>query len=169
MPHFKQRGNDVVVFDDNDNEIIVFSSDGKVYFGDLQDVNLYRIQASRLKTDGSVTAVGGFGVAAPTVNDLALEVWAGADVNDHFILYGDGKAWWGDGTNSPDTNLYRTAAGMLKTDTGLTVGTQLKLGVYTTAGRPSATGLAGTLIYVSDASAGQKLQYSDGSSWVAAG
>lgn len=40
---------------------------------------------------------------------------------------------------------------------------------YTTAGRPTASTMTGALIYVSDASAGSKLQYSDGSTWIAAG
>jgi len=43
------------------------------------------------------------------------------------------------------------------------------LPIYTLATRPSATLRAAQLIYVSDAAANNKLQYSDGAAWVAAG
>lgn len=43
------------------------------------------------------------------------------------------------------------------------------LATYTAATRPAAASFPGALIYVSDAAANQKLQYSDGSSWVVAG
>lgn len=47
----------------------------------------------------------------------------------------------------------------------------LQLPTYTLATRPSATatGVAGTAIYVSDAAAGAKLQYSDGTAWSSPG
>lgn len=45
-----------------------------------------------------------------------------------------------------------------------------QLPTFTTAGRPNAATMgAGAMIYVSDAAAGSKLQYSDGAAWVAAG
>lgn len=43
------------------------------------------------------------------------------------------------------------------------------LATYTTATLPTASSWTGGLVYVSDAAAGSKLQYSDGSSWIAAG
>jgi hypothetical protein len=53
-------------------------------------------------------------------------------------VMGDGKTEWGDGTNARDTNLYRSAAGVLKTDTALHVTTVFRhlgttLGFYNTA------------------------------------
>jgi hypothetical protein len=45
----------------------------------------------------------------------------------------------------------------------------LKLATYATADLPDATEWEGGAVYVSDASAGSKLQYSDGTNWVAAG
>ena len=45
----------------------------------------------------------------------------------------------------------------------------LPLMSYTVATRPAAASYIGSLIYVSDAAAGNKLQYSDGASWIAAG
>jgi hypothetical protein len=45
----------------------------------------------------------------------------------------------------------------------------LFLGSFATAVRPSPTSVPGALIYCSDAAAGAKLQYSDGTNWVAAG
>lgn len=45
----------------------------------------------------------------------------------------------------------------------------LPLRIYTVATRPAAASYTGSLIYVSDAAAGNKLQYSDGAAWIAAG
>lgn len=45
----------------------------------------------------------------------------------------------------------------------------LKLATYTTATKPSATGLGGTVIYVSDGGAGNVFQGSNGTSWVSLG
>jgi hypothetical protein len=53
-------------------------------------------------------------------------------------IQGDGKHEWGDGSTTRDTNLYRSAAGVLKTDTALHVTTVFRhlgttLGFYNTA------------------------------------
>lgn len=40
---------------------------------------------------------------------------------------------------------------------------------YTTAGRPAASSVPRSLIFVSDAAAGSKFQGSDGAAWVALG
>ncbi len=53
-------------------------------------------------------------------------------------IMGDGKTEWGDGTNARDTNLYRSAAAVLKTDNAFHVATVFRhlgttLGFYNTA------------------------------------
>jgi hypothetical protein len=64
-----------------------------------------------------------------------------------------------------NADLYLTPKGSGKT----LVTSPLSLQSYTTATRPNAPDYAGSVIYVSDASAGNKLQYSDGANWIAAG
>lgn len=45
----------------------------------------------------------------------------------------------------------------------------LKLKAYTVATRPPAADFPGCIIYVSDGTASNKLQYSDGTNWISAG
>jgi hypothetical protein len=45
-----------------------------------------------------------------------LDVRVTGDTNGRFATYTDGKLEWGDGATSRDTNLYRSAANVLKTD-----------------------------------------------------
>lgn len=57
------------------------------------------------------------------------------DAATRFVAYADGKHEWGDGTNTRDANLYRSAAGVLKTDQALQAATALGIGQA-----PPATG-----------------------------
>jgi hypothetical protein len=58
---------------------------------------------------------------------------SGDAVNRYRVLV-DGKHEWGDGTATRDANLYRSAAGRLKTDTDLGVGRNLFVGNTTSSG-----------------------------------
>lgn len=57
-------------------------------------------------------------LAAATHRYLALSVDDGTteDADNRFALKANGTLEWGDGTNSVDTNLYRSAANTLATD-----------------------------------------------------
>ncbi len=46
-----------------------------------------------------------------------------ADTQSRILVTADGKVTWGSGSATGDTNLYRSAVGVLKTDTALLVGT----------------------------------------------
>lgn len=65
--------------------------------------------------DRSVTPIN---FPASSTPFLATQVVAEAD--NRVIVRADGLHLWGDGTNPPDTNLYRGAANLLKTDDMLT-------------------------------------------------
>ena len=52
---------------------------------------------------------------------LAVDDGTTEDADNRFELQADGKQEWGNGTDAPDTNLYRSAANTLKTDDALTV------------------------------------------------
>lgn len=92
------------------------------------------------------------------------------DVRMDFRRIGDGnvrgfidpnmKLTWGDGAGSNDTNLYRSAAGVLKTDNSVAVATSLAVGAVSPSGgsphvaiQPTATGNIG--VQVKQFSAGQ--------------
>ncbi len=59
------------------------------------------------------------------------------DANARVVDYASGKREWGDGTNTRDTNLYRSAASALQTDGALTVS-----GVLSTPGGITSVGNA---------------------------
>lgn len=87
------------------------------------DTSFFRFAAGRLRTPGTLEAQLGFWLPNATgVGDIALLSWVSGDSQDRFEIYADGKHWWGPGgSTAPDTNLYRSAAGKLKTDGDLIV------------------------------------------------
>jgi hypothetical protein len=108
---------------------------GKHWFGAALDTNLYRSSAGILKTDGQMQAVNGFQASSGS-----LELTLGS-----LYLYSNtAKIFLG---AASDTNLYRAAAAVLKTDGALQVGTSTLTGgvVKTTtsaysAGPPASPG-----------------------------
>lgn len=63
--------------------------------------------------------------SATTSRAIAINV--AGDAVRRWNLTNDGKTEWGDGTATRDTNLYRSAAGVLKTDNELVIGTPSRL------------------------------------------
>jgi len=100
-------------------------NDGHLLFGPggstAPDVNLYRDAASVLRTDGVFHAAafpGGAGIEAIATGGTAdgLAVIQSGDVGYRAVIRGDGSINWSTGAAATDTNLYRSAAGALKTD-----------------------------------------------------
>jgi hypothetical protein len=60
-----------------------------------------------------------------TSTDSAYETRVTGDPVARWYTDSSGKHWWGDGSATTDTNLYRSAANTLKTDDSLVVGTNL--------------------------------------------
>jgi len=75
-----------------------------IYFGSANDTNLYRVAASQLKTDGHLSA--GIALWANHANANMVAIGWDGNVAKSQITFGQ----------SYDTNLYRSAAGALKTD-----------------------------------------------------
>lgn len=63
-----------------------------------------------------------------------LEAKVDGNAQERFVLRPDGQLEWGSGAAARDTNLYREAAGYLRTDTGFRVGSSLTLIVADQAG-----------------------------------
>jgi len=84
------------------------------------DTTLYRSAAGVLTTDGRMTAKDSFApfVAAPAaVGNYAFGVYPGSDTSPFFGIRTDGRMEWAARNSASDTNLYRSAASTLKTDT----------------------------------------------------
>lgn len=105
-------------------------------------------------------ARGAFRGEAPNSSQRLMSGLVAGDANSRVVDYVDGKREWGDGTASRDTNLYRSAADVLKTDDTFHVGTNLRLnttsmgggvGVFAVANAgtvPASNPTSGGVIYV---------------------
>lgn len=94
-------------------------TDGKIEFGDgtaVRDTNLYRLSADVLASDSRIMSI------RTTTAGTAFATRISADPDTRWSVKTDGKMEWGDGTAAKDTNLYRSAASVLKTDGKLAVG-----------------------------------------------
>lgn len=60
-------------------------------------------------------------------NARTLRLAQNGDTEDRFLVDSDGDLWWSAGSGTIDTTLYRSAAGVLKTDGGLVVGGALSV------------------------------------------
>lgn len=80
------------------------------------DVNLYRAGVDRLQTDDTFISQRGASW------DAALAVRVSGEGFWRFLVWANGMIAWGDGINARDTNLYRSAADVLKTDDSFEVG-----------------------------------------------
>lgn len=95
------------------------------------DTNLYRGVADQLKTDDAlVVGFAGAGAGLKVINtggdglearvaaiaNYAMLARVSGDAQYRFWLAADGKMYWGNGSTSSDTNLYRSSADTLKTD-----------------------------------------------------
>ena len=122
------------------------------------DTNLYRSAADNLKTDdmlwvapsqaalfaltatnanatgnGLIARGGGTGTTAGSFGVVG-------DANARFAVLGSGRLEFGDGTAAADTNLYRSAANVLKTDDALSIAGNVGFYGTTPAAKPTVTG-----------------------------
>ncbi len=74
-----------------------------------------------LDVSGDLTASQFNSSRAAADNDVFLSNVSGDSVN-RFLIEADGGMFWGSGSSARDTNLYRAAANVLRTDDGLEVG-----------------------------------------------
>ncbi len=132
-------------------------ADGRAIWGagdGVFDTNLYRVSADYLQTDDSLI-VGGpslilYGITtvqAPLDTSVVLRAIATSPADTQYRYYIDasGKHHWGSGAALTDTNLYRNAEDVLKTDDSFIVGGDLTvLGSMTGALPRRATATATT-------------------------
>lgn len=119
------------------------------------DTNLYRSTANQLATDDTFISTTGIAVrnagadvflVRTDAGDVRLDMKNIADAQPRLLIFGDGKLEWGAGVGATDTNLYRPATNILKSDDTLVLVGNLSVGdaPTTTAGfvaMPSTGGL----------------------------
>jgi hypothetical protein len=75
-----------------------------------------------------------FAAAMPAVAGRVIDFRVDGDGNARIAVFTDGKHEWGDGTAARDTNLYRSAADVLRTDDTFHIGTNIRVNTASTAG-----------------------------------
>ncbi|MFF1450175.1 hypothetical protein ACFVYF_18850 [Streptomyces sp. NPDC058274] len=146
LPKFSQStaGNDafgINVTGDAFDRVRV-TSDGKISWGPgtaARDMSLYRDGTGFLGLTGAALRV--YSASASTI---AHSIRVTGDTNARFFTSADGKHQWGDGTNTQDTTLYRSAANTLKTDGALVVGGDLTVSATTWTSYTPTIGNAGS-------------------------
>lgn len=95
---------------------------------------------------GTSTFTGTIQTSRSAVTDVAHGSLISGDTFDRFRILADGDLEWGPGNAARDTNLYRNAANVLKTDDSLEVGGDLRLTNGNTIYRNALTVAAGTTV-----------------------
>jgi hypothetical protein len=97
----------------------ILNTDGSMSWGTgalATDVNMQRVAGNFLQINGGLT------VAKAGALTGAFNVTQSGDAISRYSVRNDGKVTWGDGTNSQDTNLYRSGIGIIRTDGVFLVG-----------------------------------------------
>lgn len=99
-----------------------------------QTVDANSIASTNTNASGN-TSTPHLRLQSVTTSSLAWTTRTSIDTASRFLADMTGKMQWGDGTAAKDVNLYRSAAGTLKTDTAFTVGGAMTVtGALTVAG-----------------------------------
>lgn len=121
------------------NARLLQQADGKLIWGSgaaTGDSVLFRDGANQLGLDNTLLRVYRAAATSATLSTLVT-----GDANSRFYYQADGKMFWGPGTATQDTNLYRSAADTLTTDDSFTVGGGLTVaGTTWTTYTPTVTG-----------------------------
>lgn len=108
-----------IVLDGDTGQILIYNDANELVASLEGDASVARFRL----WDGSTIV----GELASTTGpfDLALRLAVAGDTNARWYVRSDGGQFWGDGTAGQDVNLYRSAAGVLKTDGSLNVAVAL--------------------------------------------
>ena len=85
------------------------------------------LTATNLVSNNDVTLTG---TVINQRSSAAADVWLSSQIGDsvnRFLIEADGGHFWGSGSATRDTNLYRGAANLLETDDNFQVGSQLRV------------------------------------------
>ncbi len=89
--------------------------------------NASGVHGLSIQPSGSPGTAAGIDAVMTASTDRAYQADVTGDANRRWVVYADGKTEWGDGTASRDTNLYRSAADVLRTDDSFQVSTRFSV------------------------------------------
>lgn len=96
---------------------------------------------------GGVASTASFAVVNAAVGDDLITSRVGADTQSRYLVNSDGSTWWGGGSATQDTNLYRSAANTLTTDDNLEVGQNALVSGNATVTGDLTVGGVGQILY----------------------
>lgn len=112
------------------------------------------VSGKQLNIGGSTSAAP-IAVLVALANDAVLSTRVPLDTSSKFAIKGDGKHEWGDGNVAADTNLYRSAANVLKTDDILFANSFLEnSGAVTVSNVQAVAGTTTSVSYVATLTSG---------------
>lgn len=94
---------------------------------------LAAVKALLLSLTGG-TLTGALNSTLTAITDVVHSALIGGDTVDRFRLYASGKQEHGSGSAARDANWYRSAAGVMKTDTAIAAGTSMAVGTDLSVG-----------------------------------
>lgn len=146
------------------NARFALSANGTVNWGSgsaATDVTLSRTGTSSLTVTGNLATTGTLSTSAggrivsfsSAGGTLIYSAFVNGDSQDRFEIDSNGRLLWSAGSGSMDTNLYRNAAGVLKTDQSLSVAGNLTvggIGSVQTAYKSSGQAVTNSTTYTAD-------------------
>jgi len=99
---------------------------------------IHGFSAQPSATIGSAAA---FDAQMSATTERVFQSTVTGDANRRHVIYTDGKYEWGDGTATRDVNIYRSAAGVLKTDNSFIIGASLSVTTAINGGSSSSGNL----------------------------
>jgi hypothetical protein len=148
-------------------------NNGPLWWGDgtnAVDTTLYRAAANMLETQDA------FQISRGGTGDQAFGAYVGGDSHVRFYVGAGGTIAWGSGGAILDTNLYRSAANLLKTDDDFQVGSSVYVAsdgrvIFTEMSEPSNPTSNQATLFTKDNGSGKTqlcVRFSTGSSVVLA-
>jgi hypothetical protein len=117
------------------------------------------VAAQLTSTAASGTILSGTGA---DVTSRLIQGDVALDAQKRVVVYTDGKLEWGSGALARDTNLYRSAADVLKTDDSFHVGVNLRLNTTSLGAGTGVVALANASVAPSTNPTGGGVMYAEG-------
>jgi hypothetical protein len=139
-----------------ERNVVELGVDGLSFGGSASPANLYSPEADVLASDQQIRSYfsPAFRAETGTSTGGAFRSQAETDTAARFNIRTDGQLTWGDGSAATDTNLYRSAANVLKTDDTFNVPSIVMPGSTSGTITVNPTAAAGTTVLTLPATTG---------------
>lgn len=119
---------------------------GSTLAGDLDLASGFQVNV------GGANSTAAFATVMSASGSDAFTSRVTGDTQSRFLVNADGRTFWGSGSATQDTNLYRSGANALTTDDSLTVGINLAVTGNTTLTGDLSVGGIGQMLYAQNTS-----------------